>query len=509
MCANDRIVESLKTGRWIIIVLTFAIALPLYAQDWTVWLYDIDEGLLLHLNAEGKVLNTQSIPIDEGYAIPHRVVFSHNQTLMATVTQAEDSFYQRLTLYAVDSNDVIYTYDLPPVDTTPLNADDHLILSDDAFSQNDKQMAFVTFVAGVGWTIHIVDTATGDITYTLSFNDPQVTQQPYLKSFDIPQIAMFQDNVLGFYISNTENDSSLQAHSYAWFLIPNQVYETFAFPNTNHDILTTGEIIYPLPDKLFPSDNETIPVIRPHHNTVYVYQVESESRYPSITRPELDLLQTWFIQAGERILIEAWEDEIRTRWLIYDRNGQEIRNMPQAGIDVTATQDGFLYLTELSENTVLVHVNSRTFETAGDTIWVDEGNWQIVSITSALSNNLLPFAQIGNTEILPPLIISATHQPTPIPTPLSLVYIGREMQIQAFDDSYINLRDTPSTDGEVLALLENGLYVDILEGPVESEIYTWWKVGLSGREGWLVEEVEDTQVLIPRKPIEEESENKD
>ena len=497
----------MKIARRLVIAVIFGLALTTYAQDWTVWLYHADDGLLLHLDADGKVLKTQSIPKDNGYQIPHTVVFSHRQTLMITVAQATTSYNQRLTLYEVDSEDVIFTFDLPAIEP-PFNTDDRLIVSDNAFRQNDTQFTFVSFIAGVGWTIHIVDTATGDIPYTLPFDDPQVLQQPYLKSSDIPQIAMFQDDMLGFSIANRDSNPSPQGHSYAWFLIPNQVVETLAFPNPNHDVLATGETIYPLPDKRFPSDNETIPKIRPHHNLIYVYQVGDETRYPSIARPELDLIRTWFIQGGERILIEAWEDEIRSRWLIYNRNGREIRNMPMAGTDITATEDGFLYLTELNNKAVLVSVNTRTFETGGDTLWVDDGDWEIVSVTSALSNNLLPFAQLENAETTtPPLITGVIRQPTPFPTPLPLVYIGREMQIQAFDDGYINLRDTPSTNGEILLLLENGLYVDIVEGPVESGIYTWWKISLSGREGWLVEQVEETQVLIPRKPIEEDEDD--
>ena len=492
---------SMNITRWFVIVALFYASLVTDAQDWTVWLYHVDEGLLLHLTDEGTVIDTQSIPTDNGYKMPHTVVFSHNQLLMAIVSLAKDSFHQRLTVYDVVTKDVIFRYGLPPLDAMPFNADDHLILSADAFSQDDTQLGFVSFIAGVGWTIHIVDIATGDISYTLPFHHPQVLQQPYLKSSDIPQIAIFQDNMLGFYISNLDGNPSPRGHSYAWFLIPNQVHETIAFPNAYHDVLATGEAIVPFHDKRFPSDNKTIPKIRPHHNLIYVYQAGDETRYPSIARPELDLIQTWFIQGGERILIEAWEDEIRSRWLIYDRNGREIRNMPMAGTDVTATEDGFLYLTELNDKAVLVHVNTRTFETAGNTLWVDEGNWQIVSVTSALSNNLLPFAQLENAETPPPFI-TGERQPTPIPTPLPLVYVGREMQIQAFDDGYINLRDTPSTGGEVLLLLENGLYVDIVEGPIESGIYTWWKISLSGREGWLVEEVEETQVLIPRKPLD-------
>ncbi len=177
----------IKNLRYLIITAILYLTLAINAQDWTVWLYHAEDGLLLHLDADGAVLATRTAPIDAGYMMPHQVVFSHNQQLMATLTHAENAFRQRLTLYQVDDETVIFTFDLPDLDDMPLNADDNLVLSQDAFSQNDEQFAFVSFIAGVGWTIHIVDTATGDMTTTLPYDDPQVIQQPYLKSSDIPK----------------------------------------------------------------------------------------------------------------------------------------------------------------------------------------------------------------------------------------------------------------------------------------------------------------------------------
>ncbi len=489
----------MRICRWIIVACILNGILVTSAQDWTTWLYHPDDGLLLHLDNEGTILDTRTIPADDGYNRPHVIVFSHDQLLMATVAKSDNSFRQRLTLYTVADETVILVYDLP--DDVSLNADDQLILSENAFSTDDQRLTFVTVLGGVGWSIHIVDTSSGDITHTLEHDHPQVTLQPYLSAGDIPQIVTVQDEMVSFYVENRIGNPAPQGHSYAWFLITDLVSETIAFPNANHDVLQTGEAVYPLPNKQFPSKNETIPISRLQHNVVYVYQTGEQVRYPSISRPELDLLHAWFIQGGERILVEAYEDEIRTRWLVYDRSGTEVRNLPKAGYDVTATVDGFLYLTELDEKVVLVHVNSRTFETAGDTIWVDEGNWQIVGVSIDVNDTLLPFAQIDEEETPPPF--SSDMSPTPFPTPLPLVYIGREMQVQVFEDGYINLRDDPSTDGAVQALLENGIYVDILDGPVEGGAYIWWKVSLSGREGWLVEEVDGTQILIPRRDVED------
>lgn len=490
--------------RFLFLVIACYVA-PVYAQEWTVWLYQTQDNLLLHLSNTGDVLDTRIIPVDEGYANPHTLVFSPDLSLMVTVAQGEASFKQRLTLYTAGTDDVRYIYDLPPLNNASFNADDQIFISERGFTSDSTQFAFVSFIGGLGWTIHVLDTVSGEIINTLPYNHSQVIKQPYLHSASIPQIQMFEDDSIGFLIRNEDNNPSPQGHSYAWFLIADQLRETIAFPNRYNDHLAeTGETIIPLPDRQFPSDNPHLPRSRLQHNVVKVHFAGEQIRYATISRPALDLLDAWFIQGGERILIEAWEDEIRTRWLIYDRNGNEVRNLPSAGYDLTASPDGFLYLTELNDKTILVHVNTRQFETAGDTVWVDDGEWQIAGVTFTVGDDLLPFAQLEAEETPPPYVTLDNALPTPLPTPPRLVQIGREMQIQVLEDGYINLRDEPSTDGEVQALLENGLYVDIIEGPVESGIYTWWKVRLSGREGWLVEEVNGVQVLISRKPVEED-----
>src|SRR3990172_1668552 len=60
---------------------------------------------------------------------------------------------------------------------------------------------------------------------------------------------------------------------------------------------------------------------------------------------------------------------------------------------------------------------------------------------------------------------------------------------KAGDD--LNMRDTPSLGGEVVKQLKTGSYVEIVDGPVEADGYTWWKIQYlddqSGLTGWAVE----------------------
>jgi hypothetical protein len=58
----------------------------------------------------------------------------------------------------------------------------------------------------------------------------------------------------------------------------------------------------------------------------------------------------------------------------------------------------------------------------------------------------------------------------------------------------LNVRDGPSTTAAVITQLKTGDYVEIADGPVQADGYTWWKFKLySGNietTGWAVEDQE-------------------
>jgi hypothetical protein len=58
----------------------------------------------------------------------------------------------------------------------------------------------------------------------------------------------------------------------------------------------------------------------------------------------------------------------------------------------------------------------------------------------------------------------------------------------------LNMRDRPSINGTVIAQLKTDDYVDIVDGPLQADGYTWWKFKLYGggsdteTSGWAVED---------------------
>ncbi len=63
----------------------------------------------------------------------------------------------------------------------------------------------------------------------------------------------------------------------------------------------------------------------------------------------------------------------------------------------------------------------------------------------------------------------------------------------------LNFRDTPATGGQLLGQLGTGQLVNILEGPVEADGFTWWKVDdRQGNVGWGADGDGETEWISPQ-----------
>lgn len=78
----------------------------------------------------------------------------------------------------------------------------------------------------------------------------------------------------------------------------------------------------------------------------------------------------------------------------------------------------------------------------------------------------------------------ATNDATPPPATGGEIAIGGTV---VTNDADINMRPEASTTGDPVATLANGTTLTVVDGPVEAEGYTWWKVeDGNGNTGWVV-----------------------
>ena len=482
--------------------------LPLLAQaPQTVWLYQPDEGRAFRISADGVVQDNVDLPLESGERQPETIAVHPDGNRFAYVVRHSTTQTPRLIIYDVETNSVRASFSIPDSPIGSHNADDQIFITPNSFHHTESLFAFTYRIGGDSWWVAVLDMQSGEIVHSLGRTDGLLAPYPSLQWGHMPMIQDFREDVVSFTLPNAYNNPSPIAHSYTWFLSADTVRETVVYPTFKGDLLLhTGESIHPLPDFRFAFENEAVPRNRLQQNSIHAYANVSLSRFPTFTLPDLDFLNVTFIQGGERFLITAWEDTIRRQWVIADRTGNEVKRIPLAGYDVSGTSDGFVYLTELGEQTVLVGVDTRAFLNNGETIWVGDGEWQLIWSSMTASNNLIPFAQLASAIESPDTLPIVGATPTLLPTPLPMLYVGLEAQVQMFDDELLNLRDAPTINSNVLAFLKTTTYLTLLEGPFEAEGYQWWRVRVGNREGWVVDNIEDVQTVIPRQPIIEETE---
>lgn len=109
----------------------------------------------------------------------------------------------------------------------------------------------------------------------------------------------------------------------------------------------------------------------------------------------------------------------------------------------------------------------------------------------------------ATVETAPPVPVVETPTNTPIPTPTPAVQTstglaaGQPALVTA--PNGLNLRDNASPSGALLIQLTTNQRVTVVEGPVEAEGFTWWKVDDgAGRVGWVAQGDAETVWLTPQ-----------
>lgn len=78
-----------------------------------------------------------------------------------------------------------------------------------------------------------------------------------------------------------------------------------------------------------------------------------------------------------------------------------------------------------------------------------------------------------------------TPPATPAPTATPLPGLGQDALIVGTDGRGLNGRSGPSLAADIKASFVEGSAVRLLEGPVEADGYTWWRVQGDGGDAWV------------------------
>ena len=164
----------------------------------------------------------------------------------------------------------------------------------------------------------------------------------------------------------------------------------------------TGETLLIVPDDRLPA----APIFP--NNSLHVYDPTSQSRYPFYTADHIALVDAWFVQNGQRILLQGMQADGQSVWLLLERDGRVARPfLPYDRRDIHGTTRGFLYLALENGQTRLMGCDVEAIFSDRQ-YWADEGHWTIVHIenTAETYGPFMLWAQLAEpvSELPPPII---------------------------------------------------------------------------------------------------------
>ncbi|MGQ9715092.1 MAG: SH3 domain-containing protein [Anaerolineae bacterium] len=113
----------------------------------------------------------------------------------------------------------------------------------------------------------------------------------------------------------------------------------------------------------------------------------------------------------------------------------------------------------------------------------------------------------------PPAATLPGPPPSPSPAPRPeppRVEPGGWVRVRGTEGEDLRLRAAPSLRGETLSFVKEGTLLRVLEGPVEADGYTWWRVqSPEDQVGWAAGQwlAPEQPVWIPTSDIREEGED--
>ena len=87
--------------------------------------------------------------------------------------------------------------------------------------------------------------------------------------------------------------------------------------------------------------------------------------------------------------------------------------------------------------------------------------------------------------------------PTPIPTETpAVLQVGASAQVVNIEGSVLRGRQQPNLKAAATAAFKSGARVRILEGPVEADGFTWWKIEGESGTGWSAQQSKEGVVWL-------------
>ncbi|MEO1286397.1 MAG: SH3 domain-containing protein, partial [Chloroflexota bacterium] len=296
-----------------------------------------------------------------------------------------------------------------------------------------------------------------------------------------------------------------------WNLTDNTFSEADRFRTLSTDFFPeTNETIEGIRDYSLPNMSDLIIGPGAQFNTIQIGIGLDPSTVIWRVDAERSFYRANFVQGGERIAIfsEHLPSGIR-QWNLYERNSTFVATLAMGDIITSGfmgTTEGFLYTSNTAQIAPVI----------SDPLPVDTSALMYITTTGPADPSTVIWT--GGPNVYPKLVwvddflddlvppdINSWQSPSnpdddpelPLASPPTLA-IGNSARITTTDGDRSNMRSGAGTNFDIVARLNDGDIVTLLEGPIDDGTFTWWRVRtVDGQEGWVVQSADNVQVLVP------------
>lgn len=487
---------------------------------WSVWVYDGNRAL--QVDSAGTVQQELDLPVPgiytAGYTLSRGLAVAPDGKRLAysvSGTTTDGATVTTFLVYDVTQAQIVMSYQLPlnpAADTLSLIFNPHI------FNQTGGAVAYSYATiddSGQGeWRLMVFEVSSGNVIADLLSSNPAVQAQGYETStapYLMPVVRGYAGSTVSFALVPYYTFSyDLELESFQWDVLTGRVQTTNQFPNLSGDYLPqTGESVAPVTDERI---NYT-PGQFPYRNALHVYRPEVGGRAPFFAYPGFDFTRAYFIQNSERVLALAQDTVSLTPiWLLIGRDGVSQRApglLPRENMMI-GTPEGFVYMTD-GVDSVLIAADTRSDEMLQRPLWLGPQSRPFVAVWAGY-NDLPPLPASGAwAQLAPPLfsaqavIVSDQRGITPEQAatarpgnPDGALVVNGMAIITTTEGDRLNMRENPGLTGAIVARVDDGTQVVLLEGPVSLDGFVWWRIRLpTGLAGWVVESADSVRTLIP------------
>lgn len=203
------------------------------------------------------------------------------------------------------------------------------------------------------------------------------------------------------------------------------------------------------------------------------------------------------LQAGDELSVSANETDKNQRvdplLVLIDPSGQAIVADDDSGINFNAVINNYVASTSGEYTLILTH----------------SGGHYLAGVDGLVNFSIQVRRDGTVTELPTPTPVAATSATAPTATPEASTELTAGTfasyrlfpnvlaEVTTTEGDRLNLRSGPGLTFDILAKLNDGTIVRLIEGPRKEEGLQWWRVRTQdGQEGWAVERVDEEQTLV-------------